>query len=151
MDKRRIITGHYQENMFGDLMDREDYFHKLPNISNRRQLEEPKTKVFYVKEESNWENESQELLDEKGNSIYEVYNLTDCPEDATIHRGLFSAYDYIEAVRYGMQLARQGVMEIKVEDYDKDKANLTEETIEIADNKDNEIDDKELEDLFSLD
>lgn len=150
MDKRRIVTGHYQENMFGDFMDREDYFHKLPNISNRRQLEEPKTKVFYVKEENNWESESQELLDEKGNLIYDVYDLTGCPEDATIHRCLFSAYDYIEAVRYGMHLARQGVMEIKVEDYNKDKANLTEEkNIAISDN--NEIDDKELEDLFSLD
>jgi hypothetical protein len=150
MDKRRIITGHYQENMFGDLMDREDYFHKLPNISNRRQLEEPKTKVFYVKEESNWENESQELLDEKGNSIYEVYNLTDCPEDATIHRGLFSAYDYIEAVRYGIQLARQGVMEIKVEDYNKDKTDFVEEANTVTPDN-NEIDDNELEDLFSLD
>ena len=150
MDKRKIITGHYQENMFGDFMDREDYFHKLPNISNRRQLEEPKTKVFYVKEENNWEKESQELLDEKGNLIYEVYDLTDCPEDATIHRGLFSAYDYIEAVKYGMHLARQGVMEIKVEDYNKDKADFTEEkNTAISDN--NEIDDKELEDLFSLD
>ena len=41
MDKRKVMTGHYQENMFGDLMDREDYFHKLPNLS-RRQVELPK-------------------------------------------------------------------------------------------------------------
>lgn len=69
-------------------------------------------KYFTLEEKSNWGNESQELLDEKGNLIYDVYDLTDCPEDATIHRCLFSAYDYIEAVKYGMELAKEGYTDI---------------------------------------
>ena len=46
----------------------------------------------------------------KGN--YRVCNLTDCPEDAIITRDLFSADDFIEAIRFGMNLAKKGYTDI---------------------------------------
>lgn len=45
---------------------------------------------------------------------YHVGNLNECPEDAIIGRDLFSAYDWLDAVRLGMQLAREGVTELEV-------------------------------------
>ena len=45
--------------------------------------------------------------------IFDVYDLTECPEDATICRDLFNAYDYIKAVRYGIELAKQGYDEVE--------------------------------------
>lgn len=43
-----------------------------------------------------------------------VSNLCDCPEDAMINRELFDAYDFIEAVKFGMDLARKGYTKIKL-------------------------------------
>lgn len=39
---------------------------------------------------------------------YRVHNLWDCPEDACIDRDLFSADDFIAAVKFGMLLAQDG-------------------------------------------
>lgn len=39
---------------------------------------------------------------------YHVTNLCECPEDACIGRDLFSADDFITAVRLGMLLAQDG-------------------------------------------
>ena len=39
---------------------------------------------------------------------YRVSNLWDCPEDACIGRDLFSADDFIAAVKFGMLLAQDG-------------------------------------------
>ena len=39
---------------------------------------------------------------------YHVTNLWDCPEDACIGRDLFSADDFIAAVKFGMLLAQDG-------------------------------------------
>lgn len=157
MDKRKVMTGHYQENMFGDLMDREDYFHKLPNLS-RRQVELPKEKekVFFIKEdEIDWGLRSQELLDEEKNTIYKVYDLTECPEDATIYRDLFNANDYIAALKLGMKLAKEGYTSIKVMDIDKLNEYLEsknkEKAVENTKETTKEIADKEIEDLFILD
>ncbi len=44
--------------------------------------------------------------------IFYVYDLTECPEDATIYRDLFNAFDYIKAIRYGIELAKQGYDEV---------------------------------------
>lgn len=40
--------------------------------------------------------------------LFDVYNLTDCPEDAIVGRSLFSSSNWIDAVRLGMELSRQG-------------------------------------------
>ena len=49
----------------------------------------------------------QEVSDECG-CRFSVYNMNECPEDATINRDLFNAADYLVAVRYGIELAKQG-------------------------------------------
>lgn len=50
-----------------------------------------------------------------GTNKFSVYNFSECPEDAIIGRGLFDGYDYINAVKYGMDLAKAGYMDIEVE------------------------------------
>ncbi len=50
----------------------------------------------------------QIVKDEDGNSVFYVANLTHCPEDAIIGRDLVDAIDYIQAVKYGLELAKQG-------------------------------------------
>ena len=51
---------------------------------------------------------------------YRVANLWDCPEDACIHRDLFSADEWLDTLRLGMTLAQEGYNEIHVtyEDYE---------------------------------
>ena len=49
----------------------------------------------------------QEVNDELG-VRFSVCNLNECPEDAIIGRELFDASDYLRAVRYGIELAKQG-------------------------------------------
>lgn len=39
---------------------------------------------------------------------FRVGNLCECPEDAIIGRDLFNAYDYLDAIQLGMDLARKG-------------------------------------------
>lgn len=47
-------------------------------------------------------------------TLFSVYNLAECPEDAIIGRSLFDASDWVDAVRYGMRLAEQGFTSIEV-------------------------------------
>lgn len=60
----------------------------------------------------NYDNcpESQKVEWDDGvrSGSYWVYNLCECPEDACIGRDLFSADDFIAAVRLGMLLAQDG-------------------------------------------
>lgn len=55
----------------------------------------------------------EEKVFDGGNMLFNVYNLTDYPEDATISRDLFSAFQYLRAVRYGIELAKQGYDEVE--------------------------------------
>lgn len=71
---------------------------------------EETVKVFkLVEEESDdgWYVRSQEVYD-GDRSVFDVWNLDDCPEDAIIGRSLFDAHDWLAAVNYGIKLARQG-------------------------------------------
>lgn len=45
---------------------------------------------------------------------FAVWNLDDRPEDAIIGRNLFTAEEYIEALRLGIQLANEGYTDIDV-------------------------------------
>lgn len=45
---------------------------------------------------------------DNGTLIFSAYDLSECPEDATLFRDLFTADDYIRAIRYGIELAKQG-------------------------------------------
>lgn len=47
---------------------------------------------------------------------FTAYDLCECPEDATIDRDLFNGYDYLDAIRLGMELAREGYTSIEVSD-----------------------------------
>lgn len=67
-----------------------------------------------VDEEDKWGMRSQEVYDGIC-QLFRVYDLTDCPEDAIIGRDLFDAYQWLDAVRYGMELAKQGYTSVGFE------------------------------------
>lgn len=48
--------------------------------------------------------------------LFDVYDLTDYPEDAIIGRSLFSTSNWINAVRFGMELFRQGYDDVTLGD-----------------------------------
>ena len=50
--------------------------------------------------------------------VFTAYNLCECPEDATVNRDLFNGDDYLDAIRLGMELAREGYTSIEVRDRD---------------------------------
>jgi hypothetical protein len=70
---------------------------------------------LYV-EQSYYYGVTYEQVSDEGKNIFSVYNLNECPEDAIIGRDLFDAYDYIRAVRYGIELAKQGYDEVEYVD-----------------------------------
>lgn len=47
---------------------------------------------------------------------FNCYNLDECPEDAIIGRDLFDANDYLNAVEFGIKLAKQGYDGIEIEE-----------------------------------
>lgn len=49
-----------------------------------------------------------------------AYDLCECPEDATIDRDLFNGNDYLDAIRLGMELAREGYTSIEVSEIEED-------------------------------
>ena len=54
------------------------------------------------------ESQKVEWNDGVRGGSYRVHNLWDCPEDACIGRDVFSADDFIAAVKLGMLLAQDG-------------------------------------------
>lgn len=62
------------------------------------------------------EQTGQMLFDTDGRCVFCVYNLNECPEDAIIRRSLFTADDYINAVKYGVQLAQQGYTDVEIDE-----------------------------------
>lgn len=72
-----------------------------------------------------WESDSelsddypriQHLEDSAGNLLYNVRNLTDCPEDAIILRDLVSAERIVEFIELGMKLAAEGYTSVHITD-----------------------------------
>ena len=53
---------------------------------------------------------------ETGKEVFNAYNLADCPEDAIIGRSIFDAYDWLGAVKYGMELAAQGYTDVALKE-----------------------------------
>lgn len=51
-----------------------------------------------------------------GDVRYSVHDLTECPEDATLYRDLFSGWQYIDALRLGMKIAKAGYDSITFEE-----------------------------------
>lgn len=56
----------------------------------------------------------QTICDSYDHFLFCVSNLNECPEDAIIGRDLFTADDYIEAVKFGMKLRADGYDDIEV-------------------------------------
>lgn len=67
----------------------------------------------HEQESSDYYTEYQHVKDERGKVEFSVHNLAECPEDAIIGRDLFDARDWLNAVKYGMELAKQGYDEIE--------------------------------------
>lgn len=67
---------------------------------------------LYV-EESYYEGITYEQVNDEEKALFRVCNLNECPEDAIIGRDLFDAHDYLKAVRYGIELAKQGYDEVE--------------------------------------
>lgn len=58
----------------------------------------------------------QEIVDaETNDSLFSASDLSETPEDCTLTRDLFNAYDFISAVEYGMQLSQEGYDYIELE------------------------------------
>lgn len=84
--------------------------------------EEKILKLNIEVEEDDWVGLCGEsILDEKEGINFSVYNLAECPEDAIIGRGLFDAYDYVEALEKGMELARKGYTKIETIEIDSEE------------------------------
>ena len=78
---------------------------------------EENIKVFNLIEEEDEYNgitSSQEVYD-GDKTVFDVWNLDECPEDAIIDRSLFDAHDWLHAVKYGIELARQGYTNVGFE------------------------------------
>lgn len=74
-----------------------------------------KKKILNLKEEyeDGYTVEQKVFDSDTGVMMFNVYDLTDCPEDATINRCLFSAGQYLRAIRIGLRLASEGYDEVE--------------------------------------
>lgn len=74
-----------------------------------------KKKILEIADEqSEWGMREQTVYDpETDGELFSVHDLTECPEDATVNRGLFDAGDYLRAVRYGIELTKAGYDEVE--------------------------------------
>lgn len=78
---------------------------------------------FYIEEQEDYDSGRvgyQKVSNEEGKHLFSVWNLTECPEDAIIGRDLFDASDYINAVRFGMELAKVGYDDIEEIEVDEE-------------------------------
>lgn len=73
-------------------------------------------KVKIENREDGWGGgSSQSIIDEQNLLHFYVRDLYDCPEDATIYRDLFNAYDYIDTLNKGIELAKMGYDKVTYE------------------------------------
>lgn len=75
---------------------------------------EESIKVFKLDEEEDEYNNitSSQTVYDGDKTVFDVWNLDECPEDAIIDRSLFDAHDWLAAVKYGIELARQGYTDV---------------------------------------
>ena len=73
---------------------------------------------LYV-EEDYYDGITYELVRDEETYLFSVCNLNECPEDAMIGRDLFDAGDYLKAIRYGIELAKQGYDEVEYDEVER--------------------------------
>lgn len=73
-----------------------------------------KKKILDLYEERNYYGPTYQEISDEENLLFTVSNLSEYPEDATINRDLFSAQQYIKAVKYGIKLAKQGYDDVEL-------------------------------------
>lgn len=56
------------------------------------------------------------VFDNNDDMVFSVWNLNECPEDAVIGRDLFDEQDFMNAVKLGMKLAKEGYTDCKIVD-----------------------------------
>lgn len=71
-------------------------------------MKEYKVKVIEEIDDYIDEIRYQEILNPEEKTLYSVCNLDRYPEDATIERDLVSAFEYIDILNAGIELAKQG-------------------------------------------
>lgn len=59
--------------------------------------------------------EYETMIGPDGKVLYDVRNLTDCPEDAIIVRGLVSCDEIIRYIELGMKLAAEGYTSVEAD------------------------------------
>lgn len=74
-------------------------------------------KIFKLVEEEDEYNSitSSQTVYDGDKTVFDVWNLEECPEDAIIDRSLFDAYDWLRAVKYGIELALKGYTDVGFE------------------------------------
>ena len=78
-----------------------------------------KIKTYVYEEEGEqYDYYRQYLYDPDDNMkvVFDVYDLTDCPEDAIIGRALFDADDYVKALNRGIELAKAGYDRVEIKE-----------------------------------
>ena len=80
-----------------------------------------KVKATVYSKSDDYNDTIYQLVKIKNKNCFSVSNLDECPEDATIGRDLFAANDYLDAVQFGMKLAKQGYDDIEVEEKEADE------------------------------
>lgn len=75
---------------------------------------EESIKVFKLVEEEDEYNSitSSQTVYDGDKAVFDVWNLDECPEDAIVDRSLFDAYDWLRAVKYGIELAQKGYADV---------------------------------------
>lgn len=79
-----------------------------------------KKKILDFYEERDCYGPTYQKITDEENLLFVAYNLSEYPEDATLTRDLFSAQQYIKAVRYGIKLAKQGYDDVEIKKEKKD-------------------------------
>ncbi len=74
-----------------------------------------KIKAIVYSVSDNYNDTVYQLVKINDRKCFSVCNLSNCPEYAMIGRDLFDADDYLKAIKFGMNLAKQGYDDIQIE------------------------------------
>lgn len=70
--------------------------------------------VYLCVYENPWSMTHHKIVTSKGKQVFDAWDLSECPEDATLYRDMFNGEDYISALKQGMAIAQHGYDSIEV-------------------------------------